>query len=227
MLSPNSTILVVDHSSEDSTLEIARRFHAKIENEELGLGFARQLCLELVDSDYVVFTDSDVEILDKFFLQRAKIAFESKGVGAVVGLSVGHRFAYGLPASLLVIKRSDFLGNVIPAYIDARETFFLQKRLDELNLKTTYVYDAMKHRSHYRRFKPEWEGANSRILPSSPLRELLFSAKVILLLTLNSKSLKNVLYLPVFYLKYFRGFVKPGPWLRLERHLGGTSNETH
>ena len=214
---PAAEILVVDHFSNDDTTGIARSFGCRIESEGIGLGFARQRCLDLSNTEYIVFIDSDVEILDSAFLNRAEKAFQSKQNGAVVGLALGHRFSYGLPASLLVIRKSDFEGRLIPNYIDARETYFLQRRLDELQLKTQYVYNAMRHNSQYREYKPEWEGANTRLLPTGAVGELLFASKVMVLLTLNSRSMKNVLYLPIFFLKFFRGFANPGPWIRLKR----------
>jgi glycosyltransferase involved in cell wall biosynthesis len=216
-------IIVVDHHSSDGTEQKAKTFGAEIYSEDKGLGRARQICLDLVETPYLVFVDSDVEIIRPDFLELSEKFLGKSNCGAVAGLSTGHRFAYGLPASLLVLRKGDFLGRTIPDYIDARETFFLQRRLNELGLQTSYVYEAMKHRSEYRKFKPEWEGANTRILPSFMLSELGFTAKVILLLTLNSKNWTNVAYLPIFYLKFFRGFVQPEKWVRLSRPPNGGS----
>jgi glycosyltransferase involved in cell wall biosynthesis len=212
-----SEILVVDHHSRDSTIELAKAFGAKIILESTGLGHARQLCLDNASSKYVVFVDSDVEIKRSDFLTEAAKALQVETTGAVVGVSAEHKIGYGLPASLLVLRKSDFLGRVFPDYIDARETFFIQERLDKRKLKTVYIPRAMIHRSEYRRYKPEWEGANTRLLPSSLIVQLVFASKVIFLLTLNSKSLKNFVYLPIFYAKFLRGFLIPDPWLRLRR----------
>ena len=139
--------------------------------ENVGLGRARQLCFENVSTKYIVFVDSDVEILAQDFIRRSVQGLENNVIGAVVGMSLGHKFAYGLPASLLVLRKRDFLGKIVPDYIDARETFFIQKRLDSEGLKTMYIFGAMKHSSQFRKYKPEWEGANTRILPSSMLKE--------------------------------------------------------
>jgi glycosyltransferase involved in cell wall biosynthesis len=216
-LSPDSPILVVDHMSHDKTQQISREYGVRIILENVGLGRARQLCFENVSTDYMVFVDSDVEILMHDFLQRSLVALQKPDVGAVVGMSVGHKFAYGLPGSLLVLRKNDFAGKVVPDYIDARETFFIQSRLDAFHLKTEYIFNAMKHTSQFRKYKPEWEGANTRILPSSMSKELAFTSKVILLLTLNSRNATNILYLPIFYLKFLRGFLNPGPWLKIRR----------
>lgn len=220
-LTPDSRLLVVDHHSDDGTIQIARRFNAEIFSEREGLGRARQLCFELATTEYIVFVDSDVEIVRADFFDLALSILRDRGYGAVVGMAMGHRFRYGLPASLLVLRRNNFLGKVVPDYIDARETYFIQRRLDEQKLKTYYVLDSMVHRSQFREFKPEWEGANTRVLPDSKPRELLFALKVILLLSLNSRNVKNILYVPVFYLKFLYGFVKPEPWLRMKRGVSG------
>jgi glycosyltransferase involved in cell wall biosynthesis len=214
---PRSRIIVVDHHSVDTSVSIAKKYGAEIHFEGVGLGWARQLCIDMVDTPYFAFVDSDVEVTDPRFFCRALELLGNPSVGAVVGMSKGHRLAFGLPASLLVLRRADFQGKVIPPWIDARETFYIQKRLDQLGLKTVYVYDAMIHRSQYRLYKPEWEGANTRLLETNPLRELLFSLGVIILISLNSRNIKNIAYIPIFYLKFLRGFAHPARWVKLDR----------
>ena len=216
-LSSDSRLIVVDHDSQDSTLQIASEFSAEIHNETKGLGHARQLCFDLVETEFIVFVDSDVQVMRPDFLNISTQALASPKYGAVVGLSLGHRFAYGLPASLLVLRKADFQGEIVPDYIDARETYFLQRQLDSRNLKTFYVPNAIIHRSQFRRFKPEWEGANTRVLPARRFSELAWALKVIVLMSLNSRSGKNVAYIPVFYLKFLVGFTHPSRWLRLKR----------
>jgi len=216
-ITPASRLLVVDHCSKDGSLDIAKKFGAEIFQESKGLGYARQLCLDLTKSEYIAFVDGDVELVRKDFFMVATKALDDKMYGAVVGMALGHKFAYGLPASLLVLRKNDFLGEIVPDYIDARETFFIQKRLDHLHLKTRYVFDSMVHRSQFRNLKPEWEGANTRILPGTGARELLWAFKVILLLSLNSRSVRNIAYIPIFYLKFLRGFAEPAAWVRIDR----------
>ena len=216
---PESRLLVVDHCSQDETIEIAEKFDSEVFSEAKGLGYARQLCFDNTTTDYIVFVDSDVEIVRSDFFDFAIRVLQNTEYGAVVGMAVGHRFQYGLPASLLVLRKRDFLGKIIPDYIDARETFFIQRRLESKRLETCYVLDSMFHRSQFREFKPEWEGANTRLLPDSKLRELLFALKVILLLSLNSRNVKNIVYAPIFYVKFLRGFANPAAWLRMKRQV--------
>ena len=210
-------LVVIDHESTDGTVGIARRHGATIVSEAVGLGHARQMAFDAVDTRFLAFVDSDVEVVDRGFFRRALSELEAGGTGAVVGMAAGHRLAYGLPASLLVLRAADFRGRVIPDQIDARETYFIQERLDRLGLGTVYLADAIVHRSQFRRYKPEWEGANTRLACGIELGQLAFSLKVILLMSMNSRSLKNIAYVPLFYLKFLRGFANPQAWARLER----------
>jgi len=213
-------VIVIDHESTDGTVEIARKHGATVLSERTGLGRARQMAFDSVGTRFLAFVDSDVEIVNLGFFRSAVADLEQKGNGAVVGMAVGHRLAYGLPASLLVVRSDDFQGRVIPDQIDARETFYIQERLDALRLKTVYLADAIVHRSQFRRYKPEWEGANTRLACGVELGQLAFALKVIVLMSINSKSIKNMAYAPVFYLKFLRGFVNPRPWVRLRREEG-------
>jgi len=218
-IAPESRLLVVDHCSQDETIEIAARFDSEVFREAKGLGYARQLCFDNTTTEYIAFVDSDVEIMRPDFFDIATRILQNIEYGAVVGMAVGHRFQYGLPASLLVLRKRDFMGKIIPDYIDARETFFIQKHLDRKRSGTYYVLDSMVHRSQFRKFKPEWEGANTRLLPNSKPRELLSALKVIMLLSLNSRNVKNIVYAPIFYVKFLRGFASPAPWLRMKRQV--------
>lgn len=215
---PQSRIVVVDHKSRDRTKEICLRYGAEVFEEDVGLGHARQMCFEMCRTRFLVFVDSDVEGRGPGFFVQGLRELEEEGNGAVVGMALGHRLAYGLPASLLVLRTSDFTGIRIPDAIDARETYFIQRRLGSLGLRTVYLADAMIHRSEYRGMKPEWEGANTRLACGLSGVQLAFALKVILLMSINSRSVKNVAYVPVFYLKFLRGFVDPTSWVRLRRN---------
>src|SRR5258708_8218150 len=107
-LSVDSRLIIVDHDSRDETLSLASRYSTEVHKENRGLGFARQLCFDLVDSDLIVFVDSDVEIMRKDFLDVSNRMLADRKYGTVVGMPLGHKFAYGLPASLLVLRTNDF-----------------------------------------------------------------------------------------------------------------------
>src|SRR6266849_10232867 len=67
-VSSDSRLIVVDHGSRDRTLEMASVFSTEVYDETKGLGFARQLCFDLVNTEFIIFVDSDVEVLRGDFL---------------------------------------------------------------------------------------------------------------------------------------------------------------
>ncbi len=214
---PTSRLIVIDHYSQDESVEIAQDFGAETYLENVSLGYARQMCFDLVKTGFLSFVDSDVEVTDAGFFRRSLQILEEPRVGAVVGMSSGYWLPYGLPAGLLVLRQGDFEGRIIPSFIDARETYYIQARLNSKGLDTKYLSGAMVHRSEYRKFKPEWEGANTRLLQGVSLKEVTYATGVILLLSLNSRNLRTFLYAPVFLLKFLRGFVEPERWRHLDR----------
>ncbi|MDG6934195.1 MAG: glycosyltransferase family 2 protein [Nitrososphaerota archaeon] len=214
---PRARVLVVDHHSQDGTYEIAKMFGAELYSEREGLGAARQMCFDLTSTRLISFLDSDVILTDSRFFYVASSLLNNASVGAVVGMSVGHRLAYGLPAGLLVLRTRDFRGQIIPPEIDARETYYIQRRLTKLRLKTRYLANCMIHKSGYRELKPEWEGANTRLIRGLSPAELIYAFRIIVLLTFNNRSLKNILYVPIFYAKFMRGFLDFRTWRHIQR----------
>ncbi|MCL4355140.1 MAG: glycosyltransferase family 2 protein [Thaumarchaeota archaeon] len=208
---------IIDQSSVDDSVEIARRLGAEVVSHDVGLGYARQLAFDLCKTKYLAFVDSDEEIIQPRFFDFAIEVLDHPTVGAVVGMSVGHRFAYGLPMGLLVLRTEDFQGRVIPSSINAREEFYVRRKLRRMGLSSVFVSDVMVHRSQYRRYKPEWEGANTRVAAGVNVGQLVFTAQVVLLQSLNSRSPKNIVYAPLFYLKFLKGFVQPERWRILKQ----------
>lgn len=209
---PHVKIVVIDQSSVDRTVEIARRLGAEVISHNIGLGYARQLGFDMCKTEHLAFVDSDEEIIQPRFFDVAIGILEDPTAGAVVGMSAGHRFAYGLPMGLLVLRAKDFQGRIIPSSINAREEFYVRRRLRSMGLSVVFVSGAMIHRSQYRRYKPEWEGANTRVVAGFDVGQLVFTAQVVLLQSLNSRSPKNLAYTPLFYLKFLRGFIQPWKW---------------
>ncbi len=216
----DSTILMVDHHSTDDTLQIARKFTDQVIMEDVSLGYARQACLDYVKSGFIVFVDGDAEIIRKTFLKEALQILSSQKYGAVVGMTSTQKLRLGLPASLLVLRKSDFEGKVIPPDIDARETFFIMRRLKEKHLRAFYIPDAIVHRSQYWRFKPEWIGAWTRRLPSSRIYQIAYAGFTIALISLNTGKIRNVAGSGLTYLRFLRGFMNSGKWLKMERIPG-------
>ena len=216
---PVHHLIVVDRSSRDSTVEIARSFGAVVLDEQTGLGRARNLALATADTDPVLFVDSDVVLERPDFYTRAVEEFRRPGTAAVVGMSLGHRFRYGLPLGLTLVGRAWALGAGIPDDAQGRETYYLQRAARRQRLTTRYVPDAMRHHGTYRSAPhwPEFQGAAIRRSSGGNPRELAYAAVVVLLMHLNSGRVRNVAYSPVFYLKLLRGFTDPARFARLDR----------
>jgi glycosyltransferase involved in cell wall biosynthesis len=210
---PVHCLIVVDHHSTDGTVEIAQGFGARVVNEETGLGRATTLALELSDTDPVLFLDSDVILHRPDFYPRALDALRLPRTGAVVGCAMGHRFLYGLPLGLTLLPRPWALRVRIPPEVLGRETFYLQRALDADHLRVRYVLDAMEHRAAYRsRGWPEWQGAQSRYAAGWSLHQLVYSAMVIALLSMNSRQPRAILYAPIFFAKFLHGYARPAPF---------------
>ncbi len=216
---PVHHLIVVDHSSQDASVDIARGFGALVLDEKVGLGRARNLALRTADTDPVLFVDSDVVIERPDFYERALQEYHRPRTVAVVGMANGHRFRYGLPLGLTLIGRGWALAAGIPDGALGRETYYLQRAARHQGLSTRYVLDAMQHRGTYRA-APHWaefQGAAIRRSSGRNPRELAYAALVVVLMHLNSRSVRNVAYSPVFYLKLVRGFSNPALWEHLDR----------
>jgi glycosyltransferase involved in cell wall biosynthesis len=223
-LLPIGRLIVVDRNSTDGTPEIARRHGAEVHFEDVGLGYARTLALDLASSELVLFLDGDVIVRRRDFYSRALALLREPGVGAVVGTALGHPFLYGLPLGLTLLRRDWARSVSIPAAAQGAETYYLRRALRRQRLRVRYVPEAMEHRSIYRvRNWPEWQGAQLRRAAGPSVRELAYALEVVLLIHLNSRKLRNVLYTPVFWVKLLRGFFAPDRWGTLDRRSAPSS----
>ena len=216
---PVNRLLIVDHNSTDRTVEIAKRYGAEIYEEDVGLGFATSKAIEMARTEYLIFLDSDVTIKRRDFMREACRLMSKKNTCAVVGSAKGHIFHYGLPLGLTLMPLDHVKTISIPATIESRETFFMQRKFRESRLKVRYVRDSMEHNSAYRsyRYWPEWQGAHIRITAGVNPKEILYSLLVVFLMLSNTKKLRNILYTPVFQTKLLNGFLNPARWYHMDR----------
>jgi glycosyltransferase involved in cell wall biosynthesis len=214
---PVHRLIVVDHESTDDTHAIAARWGAEVHTERVGLGYSRTMALSLAETSWVLFLDSDVIVRSPAFFDDAVALAARPGVGAVVGMAMGHSFRYGLPLGLTLLPLAWARAAAIPPGINARETYYLQEALRRDRRRVAYVLNAMEHRSRFRGHKPEWEGANTRLVAGWSLRQLAYAFAVVLLIHMNSRRARNILYTPVFYAKFLRGFLHPDRWRVLDR----------
>lgn len=212
-------IIVVDHNSSDDTVDISHMYNAIVVTEDKGLGYATTLGITRSDSEYILFVDSDITVTRSDFLGEAFKKIRKKRTGAVVGTAVGHPFLYGLPLGLTLFRRKDLEHIKIPPNIQGSETIHIRAEMRRKRLSVMYVSDAMVHNSVYRsyRYWPEWQGAQVRINSGLDLKELLYSSVVIFLILSNSKSMRNLVYYPIFLIKFLVGYTNPFKWKNMDR----------
>ncbi|HXW67631.1 MAG TPA: glycosyltransferase family 2 protein [Thermoplasmata archaeon] len=217
---PVARLIVVDRNSTDATVDIARRHGAEVRFEEVGLGYARSLALSLATTENVLFLDSDVILRRADFYERALGALRSPRVAAVVGCGVGHRFLYGLPLGLTLLRRAWARGVAIAPTAQGAETYYLRRALRAQHLRVAYVPDAMEHRSIYRvRNWPEWQGAQLRRAAGWSPYELTNALAVVLLIALNTRRPRSVLLAPAVFGKLLRGYLAPDRWGTMDRRV--------
>lgn len=215
---PVHRLIVVDRNSTDGTPAIAREFGAEVYSEEIGLGYARTFALAKAETPFVLFVDSDVILRRPDFYPRALEAISRPRTAAVVGTPVGHEFLYGLPFGLTLLDRRWATSIELPGDAQGFETYYFRRALRKEGRRVRYVPEAMEHRSAYRGGTwPEWQGAQMRLAAGVSPYELTYAFFVVLLIHMNSRRPKNILYTPVFYLKLLRGFIAPDRWRYLDR----------
>jgi glycosyltransferase involved in cell wall biosynthesis len=213
-LLPFSKIIVIDHYSKDRTREIANDYNCQIFLESEGLGRATMLGIEKSSSEVILFIDSDIIVKRGDFVDLAVEYLKNPGVGAVVGMSEGHKFSYGLPLGMTMFLRSSVENVHIPAAVMSRETYYIQRLFRERGLKVKYVPNSNIHISESRKYTywPEWQGSWVRLTSGLNPREFIYSMMVVFLLLSNSRNVKNFLYFPIFQIKLLRGFLQPKKW---------------
>lgn len=88
---PVNHLIIVDGYSTDSTLEIVNEFQERYGNvvliQDKGTrGSARQKAIDIVNSDWFVFVDSDVILSDNWFAKAEKLVKDE--VGAIWGIEI-------------------------------------------------------------------------------------------------------------------------------------------
>ncbi|MHB1493128.1 MAG: glycosyltransferase family 2 protein [Thermoplasmataceae archaeon] len=213
---PGSNIIVIDGGSTDNTLKIAEEYHARVFLEDKGLAYATSFAGIVCKKQYILYIDSDVEIIRDDFINTALSLLEDRRVGAVIGSSLGYPFHYGIPFGLILIKRDIINKITFPEGIYGRETYYVQRYFRKARLKIKYIKNAMIHRSYSReyRFWPEWQGSYVRLTAGFSLMEVAYSLLVAFLMLSNKKKLKDFLYIPIFWGKLMRGYINPAVWSR-------------
>ena len=193
---PDHRLIVVDHHSNDGTLEILRKHAAEVYFDDTSLGHARQLLFEKSTSHILLMFDSDVVIHEEDWYARAIRLLggrseDGKHIGAVallpsvnppVELEKFKRFWWRLVPSLereffithsTLFLRESVEGTRIPEQLGAAEDVYIWLEIR----KRGYVSRTMKvagvHYFTLSEKKGRWMGANLRILQSLVGRDAL------------------------------------------------------
>jgi glycosyltransferase involved in cell wall biosynthesis len=186
---PNSHLIVVDHHSNDGTLEVLKEHGASIYFDDTSLGHARQLLFEKSSSRILLMLDSDVVIKEEGWCERAvrllnRSSKEGKRVGAVallpsvnppVELEKFKRFWWrllpGLERNFFVTHSTLFLresvrGIRIPDRLGAVEDVYIWLHIRRMGYESRTMTVTGIHYFTLSEKKGPWMGANLRILQS-------------------------------------------------------------
>jgi glycosyltransferase involved in cell wall biosynthesis len=83
---PANKLIAIDGYSTDKTVDILKKYDATIIQTHGTRGFARQIGINMVTTDWFAFVDSDVVLCDNWF-EKMK-TFMLPGVGAIFGLDL-------------------------------------------------------------------------------------------------------------------------------------------
>jgi glycosyltransferase involved in cell wall biosynthesis len=182
---PTRRIVLIDHHSTDGTLDVGRRNGCEIVEEGKGLGYARQLAIELAETDVFGMVESDL-VYSEFGWYAEASGMLGGDVGAVVAYvprritdkrgkyadfwsrhtplqGRRHGFSAG---STLFLKRA-VAGMKIPPLLNAYEDIYIMRRMREKGWKYKTLEVAGIHHSDFEPSrKARWYGANARRLYS-------------------------------------------------------------
>ena len=239
-----SRIIAIDHKSTDDTLTYLQLFQCCIYQENRGLGHARQLQINLADTELFLIVDSDV-VLDsgiKRWLKSAKWHMDKyKKLGAFVGCDpdqpISHptdRFWQSMLPYLVsksftlhcTILRKSALRNIkIKDDLEAAEDYAIMKHLKRRGYTFMSYAAPIKHIGQFSSFKTgEWMGANFNAACTKPLEKAwlliwkgLLSPIKLVPYFIFTKDFGRVKGGIKHSIKWTRGFLQPHKFMIMER----------
>ncbi|MBS7619894.1 glycosyltransferase family 2 protein [Candidatus Bathyarchaeota archaeon] len=190
---PLNRLIVVDHYSTDGTIKIAKSHGAEIHQEAVGLGYARQIAIGLVETPVFFFHDSDVEYYSPYnwadgcireLLREknlasivAKVSYTNYPSPRAKYVRYWHEKAeftqlQGFTTGSTFIKKECLEGLRIPEELDAREDRFIELFIQKKNLGIKYLPVQGMHYFDHAEKKGAWAGANERLLSRFSLNRL-------------------------------------------------------
>lgn len=241
---PFNRLMVVDRYSTDRTAEIAKKHHAEIYFENVGLGHARQVAIRHSKTPLLLFVDSDVAFHDdKWFHEAVSLLTGKDKVGAV-GVWTPTRLppwrqkyvdywwknvpavkAFGF-SNVYFLLRKAIEGIKIPNQLGAYEQVYIRRYVQKLGYKVVVIEGNGIHYYELPDDKGAWLGAGSRVygdervqhLPKMLIRRILSAPLKAIPPAVAYRDPKIVLGNTRYWLKYLKGWLQPSKYIVLKRN---------
>jgi len=181
---PINRLIAVDHYSTDGTVPILKKYGAEVHQENVGLGYARQVGLDLAKTEVITFIDSDMVFRQKDWWHQAFRVLQSKPtVGAVVARIDDDRIGtqrmkysrywwnrmpktrkFGMTTGSTLMRLEHLKDFRIPSQLDAREDRYIEINLLKKGLTIEFIFIRGTHYFDYKERKGAWGGANTRLI---------------------------------------------------------------
>jgi len=238
---PVNNLIVIDHYSTDRTVEIAKKYGAKIYFENIGLAYARQLGIELASTPIFLMVDSDVVFFEENWFEKAyRIMEEDPKVGAL-GLWTPSRYPdwrqkyinfwwKTIPASrrlgfvnAYMIRKKAVEGIKIPRFLNAHEHYYIKLYIKRKGYKIKVISVRGMHYYDHAKGKAAWLGAGNRVLFGvDPIFNILLYKIFLAPLkavfpALAYKDPMIILNNTRYWLDFLKGWLKPMEHIQLKR----------
>lgn len=239
---PARRVVLIDHGSVDGTLGLAQRNGCEVVQERTGLGRARQMAMELAETEIFAMVESDLVYSQFDWYPRAEKQFQGN-VGAVVAYvprslsekrgkyaefwsrrtplrERRHGFSAG---STLFLKRA-VEGIRVPPFLNAYEDIYIMRQMRARGWTYRTLEVAGTHHSDYESSrKARWYGANARLLYSADpgdltlLRRQLTLPAMGLVAALGTGDAGVLAWALSFSANFLRGWGQPGRFSKFAR----------
>lgn len=250
---PVKKLIIVDHYSEDNTVSIAKKHGAEIHSENVGLGYARQLAIKLVETNAFMFVDSDVILPeDNWFKKMSSMLKPEDRIGAVVGsiptrnVSLKFKQKYdawwwkilpsfqkkiGLMCLATLFWKSAIEKIKIPKNLGAREDKWIELYLERNGWTFKVVEINGVHYFDHDINKGSWSGAGERKLYGLRYLPYIIPRRVF---TAPLKAVPPAIFLgdwkiiswnTIYWFDYLKGFLNPEKYWNMKREAQKSKNE--
>ncbi len=241
---PFKRLIVIDHYSTDKTVQIAKKHGAEIYFENVGLGYARQLAIDISNAEFILFVDSDVVFYDGLWFKKCVKLFENERlrIGAI-GLDTPVKYPdwrakynefwwKNVPKikknyfhNVYFLRRKAIEGIKIPDYLGAFEHIYIKKYVEKKGWKVRVIQANGMHYYDFPDWKGAWLGAGARMFGSERVWHLpyilirrIFTAPLKAIppaIAFNDPSI--IIHNSRYWFSYLLGWLKPYDYICLKR----------